>query len=258
MNCLSKLIAFFVILIVFIVGLGFLGQYLLNRYVPEFVNDWASEKTGFDFDLDFFKLSALDSSFSIKDFDISNPDQWKDSDFFTMNEATCDFSLKNSTKERLYFDRLALDVKELALIIDENGNANWSELIKKFKSEGTDEETKTEKKTTEKEDKVVGDSEEQQELPSLYIKELVLGLEKIEIVDYSRNPTWKRTYNLGMHIELKDVDSIQDLVEPLISQLISSGATSAIPVIYGALDYNSEKKTEQPSPLNLLNGLLGK
>jgi hypothetical protein len=258
MNCLSKLITFFIILVAFIVGLVFLGQYLLNRYVPEMVNDWASEETGFDFDLDFFKLSLLDSSFSIKDFDISNPEGWKDSDFFTMNEATCDFSLKNSTKERLYFDRLALDVKELALVIDENGNANWSELMNKFKSEKDQGETKTEKKATE-EDTVVEDSEETQKLPSLFIKELVLGLDKIEIVDYSRTPTWKRTYSLGMHIELKDVDSIDDLVEPLINQLISSGATSAIPVIYGALGNNSsEKKTEKPNPLELLNGLLGK
>lgn len=251
MNCLIKLVIFFFMLILAFLGLLFLGQYGANHYLHKAISEGGSKYSKFDVQVDSINLDILGMGLKIEDLSISNPDGWPEKAFFTLNEADCDIGATKMRKDRIYFDRAALDISEICIVVDKNGVSNIGQLIDnitpedsgKSKEEEPAEETTAEEETT----------SEKSEFPDIYFAELLVAIDKIRVVDYSRTPTWERTVNVGLRIEEKNVDNYQDILARVTSALLQKGGAELLPVLYKIQQAEKSKTTESNTQKKIIN-----
>jgi uncharacterized protein involved in outer membrane biogenesis len=193
---LSKLLLFIVVLFV----LGAIGWVFL---LPRVVVSQIHSKTGFKVTVDHMVVNPLTANVSIKGMVLKNPEDWPEDNFVDLREFRAEANLGSLFSDRMVANEVVIDVAQCTLVKNKNGQFN----AKAFSDalSGTDSAAKP--KTTEKK-------------KAFLIKHLVLKFDTLVYSDYSVAKPTSKKYDLKLNRELRDVDSVAKIVNPITTASI--------------------------------------
>ena len=192
------------------------------QYLPSFIERLIEKRTSFGADIREFDLKLLSGTMDIHDSALNNPDSFSDSSFLDLNRFK--FKLAPSSfiaNKRLIIEDLSIHIDTLTYVINEGQESNLAVFIE------TLNETSEEK-----------DGEEtllQVGSWQLYIKSLVLRLDKVVVSDFSGIRSRKQEVETDISLNLSNISETTEIVEPLIEELSRFGLSEVAEALANSL-----------------------
>jgi hypothetical protein len=189
----------------FLLGLTVFAGVLAVAWVvllPSIVVSTIRNRTGFAARVESLSVNPFTAHVHLRGLVLENPAGWPEKNFLEVRELRADAELLPLLRGRLVADEITVDVPQATLVRDPQGALNALVFKDKLAGPATPE-TRPAGKPTEK-----GPA------PDFLIRRLNLRFGELVYVDQSGRKPSRRSYNLAISRELRDVDSIADLAVP--------------------------------------------
>ncbi len=229
---IKKIVFLILFLLLIIVGVILTS----NFWSPYAMAYGIHQVTGFPTVIQKANLDLANSKFGVYGIRIQNPSGFPKGDFVSIPEIYVDFDLQGFLKsQRLHIRELRLNVQEVAIIKNKDGQSNISRLtsVKREKTEASEEKKKLE------------EAKSPQEL-KFFVDTLVLTIRRVRFQDQINPFMGERTIDL--HIEREAVHGLSspaDIVRLIVLRVIYKAALGnlGVPVdlLKGQLDASLAK-----------------
>jgi uncharacterized protein involved in outer membrane biogenesis len=236
---LTKLLLWLMILF----GIGAVAWILL---LPRLVVSQVHAKTGFTVTIDHLSVNPFTANVLIQGMVLKNPEGWPVQDFLTLREFKADAELSSLFSSRLVVNEVVLDIARCTMVKNQHGALNataFSNAINGSDGNAAKGEPKSKDKPKE-----------------FLIKHLALKFDTLVYVDHSITKPTTKEYNLNLNQDLRDVDSVAKIVNPIATASIGvladafsgavNGRTNLLKDAAGAIQGAGKKAGEK------LKGLL--
>jgi hypothetical protein len=207
-----------IILLVLLIGRNF--------FIKLGVQAGVKNVLGLKITIDKLNVGLFQSVVRIEGLTIYNPEGFKEETLAEAPLIYIDYELSSILKGEMHCTKIEVDIKEIIIIKNNKGEINLNSL-KAIESDSDDTSTET-------------DQEKKEEI-EIKIEKLVLTLDHVRFVDYSRRRKPKeRKIRVGIdHEEFENLNSVEEIVRVIILKtLISSGLNNigvAVDKITGSL-----------------------
>jgi uncharacterized protein involved in outer membrane biogenesis len=188
-------------------GLFLLGVIAWAVLLPSIVVSTLRNRTGFGIRIDHLSVNVFTAKVDLEGVVVENPEGWPEKDFLEIRQLRVTAELFSLFSDRLVIDDAVLDVAKITLVTDAQGRSN-ALLLKN--GPGKPE-------TAPKEAPAPAAHRDQKFL----IKHLVLKCDQLVYCDYSNGRHAVKSYDLRLNRELRDVDSVAKLINPLTGSALS-------------------------------------
>ncbi len=189
-------------------GLFLLGIIAWAVLLPSILVSTLRDRTGFGIRIDHLSVNIFTATVDFKGVIVENPEGWPEKDFLEIRQVRANTELFSLFSDRLVIDDAVLDVAKVTLVTDAQGRSNV--LLLKNGSSGKPE-------AAPKEAPAPTAHHDQKFL----IKHLVLKCDQLVYCDYSNGRHAVKSYDLRLNRELRDVDSVAKLINPLTGSALS-------------------------------------
>lgn len=233
MGCFLKIIAGLVALLVLIAALVFGSIWYIENQAPQVIVREMTERTGYPTQLESAKLNLIDSYLRIDGLTINNPEgQYVIPAMVNLKTFEVDFDAEDSSREKLVFDRVALDIAELAIVTNDKGENNFQNYYKAIQPEPAEgettpteptEPTPDEPASTTKQDYLIRDFE--LHLGTVRYRNDASNIPLIGKKDESKD--------LDYTLKLKDVTDLNSVYAQVVAELKKRGLREVLPYVEG-------------------------
>lgn len=187
------------LVLVALFGVGAIAWIVL---LPSIVVSTIHSKTGFNARVDALSVNPFNGRVHVKNFVLTNPDGWPgEKPFVDLRELTVDADLLPLLSGRFEADEVVVDVASVTLVRNQQGALNASVFEQGMKGQGA---APAEQPAA----KPAGEG------PKFLLRRLSLRFDQLTYADYSGRKPSVRDYPLNVNRELRDVDSVGDLLVP--------------------------------------------
>lgn len=164
-----------------------------------------------------FFLEPFSHRLNVENVVINNPsDTFPDPDFLKVRKLVVEaHPLNLKPQETIVIDELIIDIELLAYVQNTNNQINFDVFTAPFRKEK--------------------DNTEEPGLPAFLVRRLVIRLDTIKKVDYTSGSLRVQNFSLNIDREYKDVHNLSAVLQPLIKDLESQGASFVIDALARAL-----------------------
>jgi uncharacterized protein involved in outer membrane biogenesis len=206
-GCLTKL------LFLMLLGVGVLALCWV-LFLPMLVVRSLHDRTGFDVSVQDISANPFTARISVKGLVIANPSAYPINDFVHIGEFTADAEFLSLFSDRLVVEEAVVDIRELALVRNAQGERNalvfWKALVGESGPAQPAASVQQEKTPVRKE---------------FLIRKLRLRLDRLVISDGVTDNTQVRKVDLQFSQDYENVTGVAQVTEPIIRQAIAkSGA----------------------------------
>ncbi|MDR1890921.1 MAG: AsmA family protein [Puniceicoccales bacterium] len=197
-----------------------------NFWIPTAIEFALTKTSGFKTSIGKSSGSIFRGRLDLKDFIIKNPDSFHSKDFVSINNIVTDVDMTTLFKDTIVIENIILDVTDLTVVTNANGENNYTLFSKNFTPEP---------QTSEKEASKTIDTKKHSPKRSVLIKNLTLSISTIHTIDERKNSS--REYEINYRREFHDVTDFTKLGMQLIGDLgkfgniIIDSVISSIPII---------------------------
>jgi hypothetical protein len=188
--------------------------------LPSVVTSTIRSKTGFAVQVDKLSVNPLTAQVHISGLVLENPPNWPEKSFVSLREFRADAELLPLLRGKLVADEVVLDVAQLTLVKDRNGVLNAIAFKEALAGKPAPAPV----------------GEPAAPPPEFLIRRMVVKFDRLTYADHAGASPLVREYNLGINRELRDVDSVADLVSPF-----SGPALVVVADVVGGLFKDSSK-----------------
>ncbi|MCM8763377.1 MAG: AsmA family protein [Candidatus Omnitrophica bacterium] len=199
-------------LLVIIIGLGWLVFTNKDNIVKGVIEKTVGRATGLKLDIASLDFGLLKTEITIKDLRLSNPEGFKEPFLLFIPHIYLDYDFARLIKKNIYIENMELDLKELFVIRDKNGNLNLSAL-----------------KPLAAKDKAAL-PQTKKESPAIKIDEISLKLGKVIYKDYTKdanNPSIQE-FNLNFSGRYSQITDLESLVKLIVREAMFKTALDKI------------------------------
>ena len=214
--------------------------------LPRLVVSQIQAKTGFKVTVDHLSVNPFTANVLIKGLVLKNPDGWPVDNFIELREFKADGNLTSFFSSKIIANEVVLDIARCTVVRDQKGVVNATAFSKALNGQGGSPNAT--------ESQPAGKSKE------FLIKHMVFKFDKLVYADYSGATPTTKEYNLNLHSDLRNVDSVAMIVKPIADASIGmltdalsgalNGRTNLLKDATGAIEGASKKAGEK------LKGLL--
>jgi hypothetical protein len=229
-----------------LLGLGVLfvlGAIAWVLLLPALVVSQIHSKTGFTVKVDHLSVNPFTAKVAITGMVLKNPAGWPVEDFVELREFRVEASVGSLFSSRLIANEVVLDVARFTLVKNQQGVFNATAFSDAFT--GGDASAQSKPKGPKQE---------------FLIKHLVLKFDRLVYADHSGARPVTRQYSLNLNSELRDVDSVAKIINPIANASVGvltdilndklNGRTDLLKDMAGAIQGAGKKSGEK------LKGLL--
>lgn len=236
-------------LLLVLVALFTVGAIAWVVLLPSLVVSTIRSKTGFNARVESLSVNPFTGRVHVKHFVLTNPAGWPgDKPFVDLRELRVDADLLPLLRGRFEADEVAVDVASVTLVRNQQGALNATVFEQGLQGRRSAAE--------QPDPKPAGEG------PKFLLRRLSLRFDQLSYADHSGRQPIVRDYRLGLNRELRDVDSVADLLVPFQGaalglmadalQGVFPGAKNFLNDAAGALKESGKKASET------LKGLLEK
>lgn len=208
MKILAKILIGLAILVVILV----IGK---NFFIKMAVKAGAKYAVGLQLDMKKLNAKILDGRIAIEGLQLENPAGFSDPVMVNMPYLTVDLDMGKAFNNNIYFEDFKLHLKEVFIIINEDGEKNIDKLT--AVKEAKEEDKKPKKQKEKKEDSGIG------------INNLHLKIEKVIFKDYSRGgePVVKE-FNINLDEKHENIQSVRALSGLILVKIMTKTALGSL------------------------------
>ena len=211
-------------LLLVLVALAAVGAIAWVVLLPSIVVSTIRSKTGFNARVESLSVNPFTGRVHAKNFVLTNPDGWPgDKPFVDLRELRVDADVLPLLRGRFEADEVVVDVANVALVRNQQGALNATVFEQGLKGPAATEPAPT--------PKPAGAG------PQFMIRRLALRFDQLTYADHSGRRPNVRDYQLGVNRELRDVDSVADLLMPFQGAALGAMADALQGVFPGAKDF---------------------
>ena len=218
-SCEGGILATLLLVMAVLFAIGAIAWVLL---LPRLVVSQIQAKTGFKVTVDHLSVNPFTANILIQGLVVKNPDGWPVDHFIELREFKADGNLSSFFSSKISANEVVLNIARCTVVRDQKGVVNATAFSRALNGEGGSSKA-TESKPS-------GKSKE------FLIKHLVLSFDKLVYADYSGATPTTKEYDLNLHSDLRDVDSVAKIVKPITDASIGMLADA----LSGALNGRSD------------------
>ena len=167
--------------------------------LPRIVTSTIRSKTGFAVQLDRLSVNPFTAKVHLRGLVLKNPEGWPEESFVSLREFRADADLFPLLGGRLIADEVVVDVERVTLVKDKDGRLNAVAFKEALAGEPATPPPAGEPKPP---------------APEFLVRRMVVKFDRLVYADHSGRRPAVKEYNLAIDRELRDVDSVVDLVSP--------------------------------------------
>lgn len=194
--CSSKLLVLAAALLVLVAAAWVL-------LLPRIVTSTIRRQTGFEVKVEHLRVNPFTADMVIRGLVVRNPEGWPIREFVDLREFRAEVNLFSLIGDRVEADEVVLDIARVTLVRNPEGMLNAVKFKEGFGGDGAKPADPAPKPG------------EPGPAPKFLIKHMVVRLDHITYADHSRARPSVREYPLNINRELRDVDSVAELLNPL-------------------------------------------
>ena len=184
-----------------------------NAIAKTAVQSLCQTMTGLELHIRRLNIGVLTTLIDIQDLRLHNPPEFQDRVMFDLSEVYVDYNLRSILSGKVHLEELRLDLKELTIIRNEQGQLNLDSL----KAAGAKKKAPEEKEAA----REAAPAEEKKELPEIQIDRLVLKVGKVIYKDYSKGPEPNvQEFDVNLNETYENISNIQALVPLIVSKAL--------------------------------------
>jgi hypothetical protein len=222
-----------VVLFLLLVASVSVAVVMVDRWAPTFVGGFIHKKTAFDLKIGSFNTTPLLQSLVVKNAVLSNPSSFPERDFVQINELSVRANPLTFLTQSPVIDSLSIGINQLTIVRSKTGDINIQTFADAFKAPPSAET-------------------EQNKSSAFLIRDLLVRLETIQVIDYQQNPPLIKSYPLHLVREFRDITDFTDVAtafavdlsvvgisfvtDSIRNSLKSNKILKAIPKVNNALD----------------------
>ena len=223
MNFLKKifswLLSLFVGLFILIVILGIGAIWAGNSYAPTFIANQVENFTDFQLTIRDPYMRMQSGEVDFQGVVLKNPEDYPQPDFIDVNQLAVKVELSSVFTDTIVVDHADLDINNVALVVKKDKTSNAINFVDNLPVSGGDTGSKPKKKKKSEPKEAAGPGK------SFLIKRLTVKLGTVEIADYSSMTAVKEKAKINYERTFENVDDLQDVVGPLVTDLQARGMT---------------------------------
>ena len=173
-------------------------------WLPDWVVSRIQSKTGFTVKVDQLSVNPFTAKVAIKGAVLKNPAGWPVQDFLDLREFRAEAELGSLFTNRYVANEVVIDVARCTMVKNSQGVMNATVFSNAL---GGGSSTNT--------------AGEKGEKKAFLIKHLVLKFDALVYADYSKAKPAVKEYRVNINRELRDVDSVAKIVNPIANASIS-------------------------------------
>ncbi len=207
--------AFFGLL--FLIAVLMLGWML---FLPLLVTSQIKTHSRFGAEVESLSGNPLAGTVNVLNLVLTNPEGFEEKDFVKLKEFDLKVKPLSLMGERIEVPRLLLDVEQVTIVTNRNGENNAKIFHERMRGEDKVEET----------------SEEESEPIDFIVNSLKIRVHKVVTVDYSkRKEPVIREYNVNIDREFTDVSDPKVIVTPVLTDIAAVGLAQYGGDLFGLL-----------------------
>ena len=206
--------------LLFLIGLLFVvGAVAWVMWLPGLVVSQIHSKTGFAVKIDDLSVNPFTAKVAIKGLILKNPDGWPAQDFIELREFKADADFWSLFSSRLVANDVVVDIARCTMVKNQQGVLNATAFSTALSGGGQS-----------------GPAKPKGEKKEFLIKRLVLRFDTLVYADYTPAKPAIKEYHLNFNRELRDVDSMAKIVNPIANASIGMLADALSGVANGRTD----------------------
>ena len=194
-------------LLLVLVVVALLGAAAWVFFLPALVVSQIQSRTGFLVRIDRLSVNPFTAKFHLAGVVVSNPPGWPVQDFVDLRELKAEASLRSLFTNRLVADEIVVDVARCTVVKNQQGVLNAKAFADAFSKQGSTPGP-------------AGPAQPKSAQKGFLIKHLVLKFDTLVYSDHSGPTPTVKEYNLNLNRDLRDVDSVAKLVNPITTASI--------------------------------------
>ncbi|MDR2603341.1 MAG: AsmA family protein [Puniceicoccales bacterium] len=196
-----------------------------NFWIPTALESILTNVSGFKTFVGKSNGSIFRGRFDLKDLKMQNPDSlFHSKDFISINNIVADVDMSSLWKDTIVVEEIVLDIDDLTMVTNGEGENNYTVLIKNFEQE---------ERTAKKESSKMADTREHRLKKSVSIKSLTLSISTVHVIDERKNSS--REYKIDYHKEFHNVTDFAKIEKQLIGDLGKFGISIMIDSIISSI-----------------------
>jgi len=191
-------------LLLWIVVLGALAAIAWILLLPRVAASQIHSKTGFVANVDHLSLNPFTGSILVRGLVLKNPPDWPSENFVELREFKTNADITSFFSNRITADEVVMDIAKFTLVKNKEGVFNakvFSDALANLAPAGESKQP-------------AGPQKE------FLIRHLVLKFDKLVYDDRSGSDPVVKEYDLNLHQDLTDVDSVAKIIKPITSASI--------------------------------------
>ncbi len=215
-------------LLLVLVALFAVGAIAWVVLLPSIVVSTIRSKTGFNARVESLSVNPFTGRVHVKNFVLTNPAGWPgEKPFVDLRELSVDADVLPLLRGRFEADEVVVDVASVTLVRNAQGALNATVFEEGLKGHGATDATAN-KPAPAPQPGAGG--------PQFMIRRLALRFDQLSYADHSGRKPNVRDYKLGLNRELRDVDSVADLLVPFQGAALGVMADALQGIFPGAKD----------------------
>lgn len=219
---MKKLFSFFIFFALALggiyAGIYFAAQPMANKFLYS--------KSGFNCGWSGWSFQPWAGKVGFDGLKVTNSDQFVERSFVDIGKIVVDCKPLTVTKKKPIFEEVNFQIDSITIVRNADGKINGMVLADAFSGEQKDQ-GKSKKAAPEEEQKA-------EEEIQFHIKDFTLKIGKIKVVDYknsSNGEPWVKEYPFNYFDNQQDVESLDQILSPLIASVKKLGASLVFDVL---------------------------
>ena len=203
----SLLLTLFILLLLALALAGFYVPFLIEKYV--------SHKTDFPTSISNHHLNVFLGEVDFWNTTIENPARFHEPLLANIGELSCHLKPFSLLTEKAYFERLVLDIRSISWVKTATGEVNIDTFL--------DSLSPSDAPSAQSPSSSIKTPLVPYHWKQFHIDTLIIRIGTLQRIDYTGGVAKASRYNLGINLELHNVESIADIMGPLSATLTKAG-----------------------------------
>lgn len=205
-----------------LVLLVLLGIALAGFYVPFLMEKFVTYRSDYPLTIEQAHMNLFFGEIDFWDMTLENPKRFQEPILGKIKDLSLHVSPFGLMKPIKVVERFALDLSEVNWVKTANGEVNIDSFMESFQSAKSNKSADKKPEASKNEPATIQKAEEP---VRFLIKTFILTIGKVRRIDYSQGKPKMMEYPVDIHLELKDVQSVNDILGPLSLALAKSSVS---------------------------------